>query len=167
MNEVVGEIYFSEIQRFQSLVMWGLLVFLTAAMFYLSIRIAKLKRLVVAIVLSLATLVLLALDVICIISRMDTVIGANGILVVYKPFLSDSVFIPWTEVDSGYIRKYKPLREYGGWGVRNGKAGKAYNISGKDGLQLILKDGTKLLLGTHHPDQVEKAITTAKIKTEK
>jgi hypothetical protein len=54
------------------------------------------------------------------------------------------------------VRKYSPIKEYGGWGFRYGfKNGKAYNISGNMGLQLILKNGDRILIGTQKPEELE------------
>jgi hypothetical protein len=56
------------------------------------------------------------------------------------------------------VRIYKPLQEYGGWGNRRGKSGRAYTIKGKRGLQLTLKNGDKILLGTSKADEMVKFI---------
>jgi hypothetical protein len=57
-----------------------------------------------------------------------------------------------------YAREYRPLLEYGGWGIRCGKNGKAYNVSGKKGLQIIFKNGKKLLIGSQNPEELVAAI---------
>jgi hypothetical protein len=62
------------------------------------------------------------------------------------------------EIDKLEIRTYRPLQEYGGWGNRRGKSGRAYTIKGKQGLQLTLKNGDKILLGTSKPDEISKVI---------
>lgn len=65
------------------------------------------------------------------------------------------------DIGKYYIRTYNPLREYGGWGIRTGwgrKSGKAYNMSGRIGLQLELKNNKKILLGTHKPEDLIKAM---------
>ncbi len=36
-----------------------------------------------------------------------------------------------------YARKYRPIREYGGWGIRYGWNGRAYSTSGNEGVQLV------------------------------
>jgi hypothetical protein len=38
--------------------------------------------------------------------------------------------------------------EYGGWGIKYGKMGKAYNVSGNRGVQLEFTDGKRLLIGS-------------------
>ncbi len=56
---------------------------------------------------------------------------------------------------------YRPLRDYGGWGVRWGQAGKAYNVSGNRGVMLDLADGRKLLIGSQNPEQMAEAMGLA------
>ena len=53
---------------------------------------------------------------------------------------------------------YRPLRDYGGWGVRFSRAGKAYNVSGNRGVQLEFTDGKRLLLGSQQPEALAQAI---------
>lgn len=73
----------------------------------------------------------------------------------FIPFIFKTKFIPWSEIETVHIRKYKPLREYGGWGWRVGPNGKAYNVKGNQGLQLLFKDRTALLIGTQKPKELE------------
>jgi hypothetical protein len=54
-----------------------------------------------------------------------------------------------------YIRRYNPLMEYGGWGLRGWSSDRAYNVSGNMGLQLVFKSGDKLLIGTNSAPQLE------------
>lgn len=50
--------------------------------------------------------------------------------------------------------------DYGGWGFRFGLFGKgrALNVSGNKGIQLVLTDGTRLLIGTNKPDEARQAL---------
>jgi len=43
---------------------------------------------------------------------------------------------------------YRPIREYGGWGIRFGTKGMAYNVSGNEGVQVTLRSGKSFLLGS-------------------
>lgn len=75
--------------------------------------------------------------------RLDTVIDSAGVRVRLFPFhLRERVFL-WEDMASAELRTYSPIGEFGGWGIRYGgkKAGWAYNIKGRDGLQLVLKEG--------------------------
>ena len=67
--------------------------------------------------------------------------------------------VPFSEIESAELREYKPIREYGGWGIRYGfKNGWAYNVSGNRGVQLVLKDGKKILIGSQKPEELFSAI---------
>jgi hypothetical protein len=80
--------------------------------------------------------------------KLKTIINSEGIMIQFFPFLLKSKFIPWSEVEQIYVKDYNPIYDYGGWGYRIGKRGKAYNTKGSNGLQLILKNGSRLLIGT-------------------
>lgn len=81
--------------------------------------------------------------------EMETIIDEQGIRVRFFPFHINYRYFPWRSVKKIYVRTYAPLREYGGWGIRGflGR-GKAYNIRGNQGIQLLLQDNKRLLLGT-------------------
>jgi hypothetical protein len=57
-------------------------------------------------------------------------------------------------------RTYKPLSEYGGWGIKYGRSGWAYNIIGDQGVQLELDNGKRILIGSQHAEELEQAINT-------
>jgi hypothetical protein len=69
--------------------------------------------------------------------------------------------ISWDEVAHFYGRRYKPIREYGGWGIRFNKEGKAYNAKGEHGVQLVMRDGGKVLFGSQEPERLVAAIEDA------
>lgn len=67
--------------------------------------------------------------------------------------------IPYSSIARCEARTYRPLREYGGWGLRwGGKKGWVYSLSGNRGVQLEFSDGKRLLLGSHRADEVAEAI---------
>ncbi|MCD6544585.1 MAG: hypothetical protein J7K34_08760 [Flavobacteriaceae bacterium] len=75
--------------------------------------------------------------------------------------------IAWSELSKCYVRKYSPISEFGGWGIRGvqrkgfwdfRKKGMAYNVKGDMGIQLIFKDDGKLLIGTQDPEKAEMVI---------
>lgn len=85
-------------------------------------------------------------------------IEKEGLLIRYFPFHLKPFLINWTEVDRIELRKYSPLREYGGWGLKGTKLNRAYNVAGDMGLQIYLKDGKKILVGTSNPKKLEVAL---------
>lgn len=66
--------------------------------------------------------------------------------------------IPIEEIESAEVRTYRPLIEYGGWGIRWGMSGKAYNAQGNRGVQLVLRGGSRVLIGSQRPEDLLKAI---------
>lgn len=90
---------------------------------------------------------------------LKTKISNKEICVRYMPQSKDWMKISVAQIRSYRIRKYNPIREYYGHGKRNHrKHGKAYTVSGKEGLQIYLRDGTKLLIGTQKRQAIEYAM---------
>lgn len=87
-----------------------------------------------------------------------TSITKSGISFQLKPFKFHH--LDWTEIDKAYVRTYSPILEYGGWGYRISRKGRAYNIRGKEGLQLELKNGQKILIGTQKTAELKKVLKT-------
>ena len=108
--------------------------------------------------LIIISIVILLVTVLFFILRLDTKIDAKGIYLRFFPFRTSFKFFAWDTINNAEIRQYKPMLEYGGWGIRYGN-GKALNVSGNMGLQLIFKNKNRLLIGTNKPDELEKAIT--------
>jgi len=85
-----------------------------------------------------------------------TEINSSNIKLTIKPFISKQ--IPFSDLESWSVRTYKPIKEYGGWGIRFGRNGTAYNISGNKGLQLVLKNGKKILIGTQKDSELNRVM---------
>ncbi len=95
--------------------------------------------------------VLGAISALFYLSKLDTRIDEKGITLRFFPFQRYYYFVGWDEIEEAYIRQYKPIMEYGGWGLRyTFRNGKAYNVRGNKGLQLLLKSGKKFLIGTQN-----------------
>lgn len=90
--------------------------------------------------------------------HMHTLINNEGIKIKFKPLMFQSRKFKWNEIYSAKIRKYNPIYEYGGWGIRLGLFGKgrAYNVKGNIGLQLELTNGKKILIGTQEKEELSK-----------
>ena len=98
--------------------------------------------------------------------RFDTVINNEGVYIKLFPFFLKYKCIPWDTVSKSYVRKYKPIWEYGGWGIgrkqrwqiRRRRMNTAYSISGNKGLQLELTNGRRILIGTRKPIELEEVL---------
>lgn len=93
--------------------------------------------------------------------QLETIIKRDGIYVRFFPYFTKFKHYPWDKLSKSFVRKYSPIREYGGWGLRIGsfEKGNAYNISGDKGLQLEFTNNKKLLIGTNKPLEIEKILT--------
>jgi hypothetical protein len=92
--------------------------------------------------------------------HLETNLKKDGIYVRFFPFQLKFKYYNWSNIKKSYVRQYKPILEYGGWGWRmsiSGK-GKALSISGNHGLQLELLDDKKILIGTKRPEELTKAL---------
>jgi hypothetical protein len=101
----------------------------------------------------------IAITALFLLLKLETEVKPDGIYVRFFPFhIRFKRFGP-EDLSEYYARRYKPIREYGGWGIRYSlKNGKAYNVSGNRGVQLVFKSGKKLLIGSQKPDELEAAI---------
>lgn len=96
------------------------------------------------------------------IMKLETSIDNNGISVRFFPFHLKKKHFNWDQLESCSIRTYKPVIEYGGWGIRKTFSGKgtAYNVKGKVGLQLVFKNGDRLLIGTQKAEKLNEVLKT-------
>ncbi len=95
--------------------------------------------------------------------KLYTKIDEQGVHYKFFPFHLKLRTIAWQEISKAYVRRYDAISEYGGWGLKGGafwrkSKGIAINVSGDIGIQLELKNGKKILIGTKLEDQAKQAI---------
>lgn len=147
---------FFEKQKFNQLWLWFLILvpFLYILIYFLNHRGSDLTTLIVV----SCTLILSIL--ILVIIKLETIIKKEGIHIRFFPFHIKYRQYAWSDISKLYMRKYDAISEYGGWGIRinlRGK-GKAFNVSGNNGLQLEFKNNKKILIGTQKPEELIKAL---------
>ena len=98
--------------------------------------------------------------------KLETKIDELGIRVRLFPFHLQFKYYPWKTIEQAYIREYSPITEYGGWGLRQGLfgKGKAYNISGNIGLQIVFTNRKKLLIGTQKSEEIRTFLLKLNLK---
>jgi hypothetical protein len=90
---------------------------------------------------------------------LKTEIDERGIHYQFLPFHLSQKTIHWHEMEKSYVRTYKPITEYGGWGYRiSFEGGKAFNVKGNKGIQIVFKTGKKLLIGTQKENEAQEII---------
>lgn len=107
-------------------------------------------------------LFLVVISSIIFIFNLKTRIDEHGIYYKFFPFHFSLKKIQWKNIHKVYVRKYSPIMEYGGWGIRLtfNKKGKAFNVSGNIGIQIELKNGKKILIGTQKEKEVKLILTS-------
>lgn len=153
---------YRESLSFNHPILWVILLPLTAYMAYGTVQQLIFDQpfgsnpapdfwLVVFMLIPLLLLMLLAF------ARLSYRIDDKGFHFRFFPFHLKEHQIPWAEVEELYVRKYKALKEFGGWGIRiNFSGNKAYNVIGDKGmgLEILRKDKKKVLFSTRNPQQL-------------
>ncbi len=111
----------------------------------------------------LILLVSVGIPVLLLKAVLETKIYDDGIYFRYVPFIMKYRKINMLSVQSYEIKKYRPIRDFGGWGIRFSFKGKniVYNVSGDMGLELVLQTGKIIILGTQKPDEIGNALRKA------
>lgn len=161
------KILFSEQQHFRQIWLWLLMAAVNASTLYGAYaQIVKGKAFGNHPIgnngLLISVLVVLLITILIFILRLDTQITDKSIQVRFFPFQRTFKIFSFDSIDQMLVRKYSPLKEYGGWGIRYGANGKAYNMSGSQGIQLVFKKGDNLLIGTNQPQEVANVLESLK-----
>ncbi|MFW5701976.1 MAG: hypothetical protein ACOCX7_03420 [Bacteroidota bacterium] len=163
---------YEEVQRYKQPWLWGIVIFaallpvvIMALYFFPELgvfpdmhqrtadRDALLWGLIVALVFGALLLWLFSM------ARLETVIAGDSIYFRYFPFNLKMKRIRVGDISAYEIRRYSPIMQYGGWGIRWGMShGMAYNVSGNIGLQITTSQGKKIMIGTQRPEDLEKAL---------
>ena len=89
-------------------------------------------------------------------------VDKNGLHYQFFPLHFKLHTINIDEIEKIEALEYKPISEYGGWGIKYGFKGKCYNVSGNKGVKVFLKNGTNILFGSQRHVELEKALKNIK-----
>lgn len=160
-------VYFREVQRFRQPWLWVLLVgcaawFTWAAWQQLgqgepvgSNPMGDAGRLIAW------ALAALGLPGLFLLTRLRTEVREDGVYLRFSPFHRRDRCFPLEELARVESVTYNPVLEYGGWGIRIGRRGWAYNVSGRLGVRLTLGSGKEILIGTRNPEAFVDAVHEA------
>ena len=161
------QVLFRETQRFVQLWVWVLVVALLIGCWVMGLMWFVFDRaedpsLVEDVIVGVSwVLAGLGIPLLFLVMRLETEVRPDGLYVRYFPFHLQFKRFAWADIRESGARRYDPLREYGGWGIRWGRGGRAYNVSGDRGLQLVLKDGKRWLIGSQEADELAAAVARA------
>jgi hypothetical protein len=101
------------------------------------------------------------------VTHLHTVVTEKGIYTRVWPLMLRYERILQAQCREVAIRRYNPVLEYGGYGIRFGRRGKAYNVTGRYGLTVYFTKNRELLIGTQKPDELLNACTASGFPTAK
>ena len=162
---------FTETQRFNQ--WWLILIFIVVVLIvtydffieYHQIEIGAGTKTLTSLIISLIILGLVTFLIFSV--KLTTRIDETGIYYQFFPFHFRLKKVAWEELNACYVRKYNPILEYGGWGIRGlSRKGRgiAFNTKGNMGIQLKFIDGGSLLLGTQIPEKAKLSLNNYQYK---
>lgn len=159
-----NEIKYEEVQRFDQWWFWLIILGCTALIWYMIIYGIVLGNEIGGEEIEggiISTLLLgllgFAVPYLFLQLRLTIRVTSKEILIKYKPFVNRNILI--SDIEKAQSREYRAVKEYGGWGIKGWKRGKiAYNVSGNDGVELTLKNGNTVMLGSKRSEELEKVI---------
>jgi hypothetical protein len=163
-------IIFHEVQQFRQIWLWVLILFITSIFWY-----GAIQQIVYHIPFGLnpsSDFILLMFWVFFGIGfplffyliKLVTEVRGDGLYIRFFPFHFSFRKILLMDIKRHEVRTYNPIREYGGWGIRYGLKGKAYNICGNCGVQLELVNRKRLLIGSQRSEELANALDKFHLK---
>ncbi|MFC1477379.1 DUF6141 family protein [candidate division KSB1 bacterium] len=102
-------------------------------------------------------------------THLTTEVRQDGLYIRFFPFHVRTKKISLEDIALCEAVTYRPIRDYGGYGIRYGRKGKAYNVSGSRGIRIEYAGGKKLLIGSQDPEALLQSLQAfvQKVNTEK
>ena len=100
--------------------------------------------------------------IVLLVCRLRVRVDHQSLDISFRPFVHRRIRLQ--DIAQFEPRTYRPLIDASGWGVHYSFTGKgwAYNVSGDRAVQIKLKNGGWLLIGSQKPDELAKAIAEAR-----
>jgi len=89
---------------------------------------------------------------------LDTEVRDCGVCIRFRPLHRKWIVFGFNSIQKAEAETYSPLKDYGGWGIRYGRRGKAYSVSGNKGVLLTLKDRKNVLIGSKNHEALSLVI---------
>ena len=89
--------------------------------------------------------------------KLETEVRDDGLFICFV-WLWPERTIPGDQVRSVETRTYRPIRDFGGYGVRWAARGIVYHARGNRGARLVLASGERVLIGSQRADELARAI---------
>lgn len=127
------------------------------------------RRIVVAVGKVVAAIpFLICATILLLFGRMTTEVTGSEVSVRYGWLTGHSEAIPVADVRAEEVVRPIPFADYGGSGIRSrGADDRLRSLAGDGGTRLRLEGGRSVLIGSHHPEELAKAIAQARRESRK
>lgn len=142
---------FKETQRFNQPWIWAILLVVAGITFYGIITQSSEGWDVVIPIMIIGLVVILFVSL-----QLKTRIDENSFTFSFFPLIGKRTY-SIDQIEKLELIEYNSLIKFGGWGIRYNFNMWGYNVGGKHGLIVTLKD-KKFLIGTQKPKELQKAI---------
>ena len=155
---------FVEVQQFRQPWLWVLLIIVEAAFLValipLIMRAQSTGETPIGLIIGLITMLTAgpALLLLFLLLKMETRVDDQRITINFQPF--SKRHISFQDVEQCEARKYRPIAEYGGWGLRWSWNGRAYNVRGNRGVQLVLTGNRRVMIGSQRAEELAATINS-------
>ena len=148
-------VYFHEDQRFRGSMLWMVSAILLGTA--VIVGATALRREAGVALLTLA--ILAAVFLLFLAARLETEVRSDAVYVHFHG-LWPTRRIALADIATFEARRYT-MWDSGGWGVHLGLAGMTYNVSGNEGVQFRLTNGSGVLVGTQRAQDFVAAVAKA------
>jgi len=70
-------------------------------------------------------------------------------------------FLPFADVRALGSVTYRPMKEFGGWGLRGSREKRVWSARGNAAVRIRTRDGRRILIGSDEPEKLEVRIRNA------
>ncbi len=87
--------------------------------------------------------------------RLETIYTKDGLQYRFFPFHRKFRFLQWKDLDQVEMVKIKPIRDFGGWGIRKRNGNMAYIAQGNTTISVTeIKSGIKIFVGVKNKEKL-------------
>ena len=156
-----GQTRYKEVQRFSDFWLWALITVVSVLCLITGYRIinsiqsggeSSLPAVLVLLVTGVGVPAFLG------ICKLTVEVRGDGVYFKFSPFHREYRKILFSKIQRFEAITYRPIVDYGGWGIRYGRKGLAYNTGGNRGVLFELANGRTILLGSRDAEQFERVL---------
>ena len=115
-------------------------------------------------VLAVTLLIFLGVGSLLYLSRLEATVDSRGLGYRFYPLQISMRTLPWKDMHSFEVVTVRPIRDFGGWGLRYSGKGTALIVSGNLCVRIGLANGGSLFIGSAKPGQLLAALETGRLK---